>query len=192
MPRRGPTRSIRAEDHLAARILYEREKRTWSPSGLAHRMTQAGCPMNQTSVWKIEHGQPRRRITFDEAVAFAKVFELSLADLLQSPAEVVGSEAYGVMGRVNDLVRESGQMAMEAHDEWQRLDAALESEDVRSAIAGLLGGERRLHDWLRVIEDSANLAAVAWRDLWKRSAAAAQAADPGPDQEQKAAGDGEH
>jgi transcriptional regulator with XRE-family HTH domain len=73
------------EDALARRVAYERERRGWSPGGLARLMTKAGCPMNQSSIWKIENGEPRRKITVDEAIAFAKVFETTLEELLTPP-----------------------------------------------------------------------------------------------------------
>jgi hypothetical protein len=41
--------------------------------------------MNQSAIWKIEHGQPRRKITVDEAVTFARVFETTLEELLNPP-----------------------------------------------------------------------------------------------------------
>ena len=73
------------EESLARRITYERERRHLNPGGLARLMTQAGCPMNQSAIWKIENGTPRRKITVDEALAFAKVFEMSLDQLLVPP-----------------------------------------------------------------------------------------------------------
>jgi transcriptional regulator with XRE-family HTH domain len=71
-----------SEDDMARRIKYEREQRAWSPAGLAAKMTKAGCPMNQSAIWKIENGTPRRKITVDEALCFADVFETPLSDLL--------------------------------------------------------------------------------------------------------------
>jgi hypothetical protein len=73
------------EESLARRIAFERERRHWSPGGLARLMTKVGCPMNQSAIWKIEHGQPRRKITVDEALAFAKVFDTTLEELLNPP-----------------------------------------------------------------------------------------------------------
>lgn len=70
------------EDVLARRIAFERKSRNWSPGGLANLMTKAGAPMNQSAIWKIENGKPRRRITVDEAIAFAKVFDVPLDELL--------------------------------------------------------------------------------------------------------------
>jgi transcriptional regulator with XRE-family HTH domain len=82
VPRPGPPKSIGGEDDLALRIQREREKRGWSTAGLAQRMTEVGCPLNQSAIWKIENGQPRRRITVDEAIAFARVFGMTFEDLL--------------------------------------------------------------------------------------------------------------
>ena len=69
---------LASEDELARRISYERDRRSWSPGGLASLMTKAGCPMNQSAIWKIENGEPRRKITVDEALAFAIQRELPL------------------------------------------------------------------------------------------------------------------
>jgi transcriptional regulator with XRE-family HTH domain len=76
---------LKSEDALARRIVYEREERGWNPGRLAQKMTKAGCPMNQSAIWKIENGEPRRKITVNELLGFAKVFELSVGDLLTAP-----------------------------------------------------------------------------------------------------------
>lgn len=92
MPPRSQPRTVLAELSLARRIAFEREQREWSPAGLALRMTKAGCPMTQSAIWKIENGDPPRRITFDEAVTFAGVFDVSL-DELASPPDVVAAQS---------------------------------------------------------------------------------------------------
>jgi len=71
-----------SEDSLARRVEHERLLRNWSPAGLARLVTKAGAPMNQSAIWKIENGNPRRKITVDEALAFAAVFEVPLEELL--------------------------------------------------------------------------------------------------------------
>jgi hypothetical protein len=48
-------------------------------------MTKAGCAINGSALYKIEKGVPRRRITVDEHVAFASVFEVPMEDLLTPP-----------------------------------------------------------------------------------------------------------
>jgi transcriptional regulator with XRE-family HTH domain len=79
---------LASEDALARRIAYEREERAWSPAGLADQMTKAGCGMNQSAIWKIENGEPRRKITVDELVGFAKVFDTPVEELLVAPEHI--------------------------------------------------------------------------------------------------------
>ncbi len=50
-------------------------------------MAEVGRPVNQTAVWKIESGSPRRTISLDEALALAQVFGLTLSELTQPPDE---------------------------------------------------------------------------------------------------------
>lgn len=92
----SPARTVFAEEALARRVQAFREAQGWSPAGLASRMTKAGCPMSQSSIWKIENPDPetgrRRRITFDEAVTFARVFNESI-ETLASPADVVAARS---------------------------------------------------------------------------------------------------
>ncbi|PYC77353.1 transcriptional regulator [Streptomyces tateyamensis] len=84
-----------SEENAAERVRLERERRGWSTGELAKRMTEAGYPINQSSVWRIESGEPRRRINLNEAIGFAKVFDLSLEDFLgpsTSPEEKIMQE----------------------------------------------------------------------------------------------------
>lgn len=79
------TRLAMAEEHLVARIIRERKDRGWSQEDLVKRLADEGCPMPQSAISKIENprlGATRRAITVDEAIAFAKVLETSLEDLL--------------------------------------------------------------------------------------------------------------
>lgn len=82
MPPRNPTRPLLTEAALAQRIAYEREKHGMTYEGLARRMTDAGCPINQSALYKIEKGEPRRRITVDELVALSVVFSVPVGELL--------------------------------------------------------------------------------------------------------------
>jgi transcriptional regulator with XRE-family HTH domain len=85
VPRPNPTRDIAVEADLSRRIAWERENRGWTYDGLARRMKAAGCPMQSSAVYRIEKGEPPRRITVNELVAFSRVFEVSMVDLLHSP-----------------------------------------------------------------------------------------------------------
>ncbi len=112
MPRPNPPRALGSESELRRRIAYEREQRGWSPAGLASRMTKAGCPIQQSAIWKIENAD--RRITVDEHVALSKVFETSMVDLLVSP-EIAADK------RARKLAEEYKDALETASEAWFRL-----------------------------------------------------------------------
>lgn len=91
MPRPNPPRSLRSETNLARRVAHERDRLGWTYEGLAKRMTDAGCSIQPSAIYKIEKADPPRRITVDELVAFAVVFETSVEDLLK-PLELLQAE----------------------------------------------------------------------------------------------------
>lgn len=116
MPRPNQPRAIASEQTVARRVAAEREERGMSYDGLASRMTAAGCAINASALYKIEKGSPPRRITVDELVAFSRVFETTVADLITSSETRVGE-------RVRELVEEvhhahSGLLLVE--DAWFR------------------------------------------------------------------------
>lgn len=96
-PNRG--RSIGGESNLARRIAHERGQRGLSYEGLAKLMTDAGCGIQGSAIYKVEKAEPRRRVTVDELVALAAVFELSVDELL-TPMEVLENR------RAQELLRE--------------------------------------------------------------------------------------
>jgi transcriptional regulator with XRE-family HTH domain len=103
MARPNPRRSIGREDNLAARISLERERRGWSYEVLAKKLTDAGCPIQGSAIYKVEKGTPRRRITVDELVALSTVLETSVEDLL-TPIELIRKEqAHAIIDRVEPL-----------------------------------------------------------------------------------------
>ncbi|MFE0720212.1 helix-turn-helix domain-containing protein [Streptomyces rochei] len=82
---------------MAEHVRLERERRGWSTAELARHVSSAGVSMSQSAVWRIENGEPRRKISVDELVAFARVFNKTIDDLLapirtEYPEQVV--EAY--------------------------------------------------------------------------------------------------
>ena len=120
MPRQNAPRRVNAERHLAARVAREREAAGWTPAQLAERLTAAGCPINLRAIYRIEAGE--RSISFDEAVAFAKVFGTTLDDLTTSPealderlAELMIDEIdealQGIVGQGVRLVTAFGRLA---------------------------------------------------------------------------------
>jgi transcriptional regulator with XRE-family HTH domain len=91
MPKRNAPAALTHETAVADRITRERDLRGWSLEVTAKRMTDAGCPINPSAIYKIESGEPRRRVTVNELVAFAIVFELPIAELVL-PAGVADQE----------------------------------------------------------------------------------------------------
>ncbi|MGV9881709.1 helix-turn-helix transcriptional regulator [Streptomyces sp. NPDC003006] len=98
------------ENHVAERIRMEREARDWSTARLAEEMTKAGHPINQSAIWRIESGKPRRRVNLDEALGFCKVFDLPLDDLTSPPGQLM-----------NPLVRRLVAEYVENWKEWRAL-----------------------------------------------------------------------
>ncbi|MFJ3282457.1 helix-turn-helix domain-containing protein [Streptomyces halstedii] len=72
-----------AAERTARMVAAEREARGWEQRELAERLTQAGRPMSQPVVSRIESGA--RRIDVDDLVALAAVFSVSPAALLPAP-----------------------------------------------------------------------------------------------------------
>jgi len=92
VPRPNQPRDVYAENNLRRRVGIEREARGWTYEGLAKRMTDAGCAINASALYKIEKADPPRRITVDELVALSRVLDLTAEDLL-APPELAESKA---------------------------------------------------------------------------------------------------
>ncbi|MET8473961.1 helix-turn-helix transcriptional regulator [Streptomyces sp. NPDC006422] len=86
------------ENHVADRIRMEREVRAWSTAKLAEEMTKAGHPINQSAIWRIESGKPRRRVNLDEALGFCKVFDLDLDELTSPPGRLMNAQVRRLVG----------------------------------------------------------------------------------------------
>ncbi|MCW8383410.1 helix-turn-helix transcriptional regulator [Streptomyces justiciae] len=112
--RAGPSRPV-PEDHVAARIKLEREARGWSTVKLAEEMADAGHPINQSAIWRIESGKPRRRVNLDEALGFCKVFDITMQDLIGPPGELATP-------RIRQLVRDY----VRGTREYRQLRAAID------------------------------------------------------------------
>jgi transcriptional regulator with XRE-family HTH domain len=126
MPRPNQRRSIAKEANVAERITLERVARGLSYEALAKLMTEQGCYIAGSAIFRIEKGTPPRHITVDELVAFAKVFDTTEDDLL-APVELKRKE------RGRQLVRDVFQV-------WEALPA-----DVYR-LTELVAERRRLAD----------------------------------------------
>lgn len=133
MPRPNPPREVYAEDHLAGRVAQERVARDMSYEGLAERMKNVGCPIDQSALYKIEKATPRRRITVDELVAFARVFDLSLEDLTTDPRLTMARTVAPLLEEWRRLTAQGIEVRRTAADLDARADQV--ARDVRALVA---------------------------------------------------------
>lgn len=180
MPRPNQPRDIRGEDYLAERVRIERTRREWTPERLAKEMTEAGCPIQTSAIYRIEGGNPRRRITVEELIGFSRVFSVPVEDLLISPDLVVSQEAVDLVRELVALNREQVELSVKWDDTFARLSKVLaehgeiepyvlsqlergESEQAPDnpelarvqaqwLLAGLKGQDRTPEDWRRYTE----------------------------------------
>jgi len=153
MPQRNPTRSIGAEANLAERIRRERAARGWAMSDLAQRMTEAGCPIQKSAISRIEDGNPPRTISLDETVALAKVFDVSLEDLLQTVESVRVHRAQQLLAELEEV--ESGlplavKRVLKVADDITEL--ARWDEEVLSYVLNQRGGHPLLEKSMPILK----------------------------------------
>ncbi|WP_345649148.1 hypothetical protein [Pseudonocardia tropica] len=115
-------------------------------------MTDVGCPMQGTTVYKIERQNPPRRITVDELAAFALIFDLPATELMQSPQEVEDSVLMSLLARAVK-VRRLAEASM--------LDWLAAQRDVGGHIARCARDTNMLAGALAAL-DTPELDSVAW------------------------------
>jgi hypothetical protein len=130
---------------LAGRITEWRneQKPPWSMADLAEHMTKAGNTMSRMAVWKIENPDKpsgRRYITVDEALAFARIFHKSIAEVLLPP------EALQEVDGFNHFTAAMESM-LTLRDAWS--DYQFHVESVRARIAARPKLANRIEDYQR-------------------------------------------
>lgn len=140
MPRVNPLRATGHESNLAARIAVERQARGWSYEGLAKRMTDAGYPIQSSAIFKIEKGNPPRRIAVDELVGLSAVFGMSVEDLLTPIGVVIDKALVDAFNQWTDANARFGQASADQDAAMERLRGLLQAEggDVREALEGAM------------------------------------------------------
>ncbi|MEY9943921.1 helix-turn-helix domain-containing protein [Kitasatospora sp. GAS1066B] len=112
---------LAGEENAAQRLKMERESRGWSTAEVARRMSEAGFPINQSSVWRIESGEPPRRINLDEAIGFAKIFGITLTELTGPSGGAVSAK----MLHLFEVFQEAANAAQDALDAMDAAESAL-------------------------------------------------------------------
>jgi hypothetical protein len=97
-----------SERHLAERLQVERKRRGWSQAELARQLEAIGYPLHQSVISKIEPPDPdqrsgrrrgpdataRRKVTIGEAIAFSRVLDIPLGELLLPPEAVLDAAVW--------------------------------------------------------------------------------------------------
>jgi transcriptional regulator with XRE-family HTH domain len=147
------------EENLARRIKYEMNRRGWSQERMAAEMTKAGLPMHQSAISKIinpnERGK-RRTISVDEALAFSRVFDAPLDELLSPVAVAKSRELKRVLQEIADLSDSWGEIQTRINILWKRMADLMSAEGVIDTYADQLmhegmtrvGAIRSIKDWI--------------------------------------------
>lgn len=93
-----------SDDNVGARIKELRETREWSLEKLADELGKVGHPLNRSSLWKVESGSTRRRVSLREAVAFAKVFSVPIDELFLTEGQLTQREIIRSADRAMELL----------------------------------------------------------------------------------------
>lgn len=157
MPRPNPPRSLRSETNLARRIAHERESRGMTYDGLAKRLTDAGCAIQPSAIYKIEKADPPRRITVDELVAFSAVFETSVEDLLK-PLELL--QADGLRELVECWQGAAGRAQQEEEIERTMRDKVRQYVEDRPGMDEHL--QRFVREWVDAWAPDPDIAEAFW------------------------------
>lgn len=143
MPRTTAGRTSANETNLRRRLTAERERRGWTYDGTAQRVTEAGCRLQPSSVYKIEKGDPPRRILVDELVGFAAAFGLSVEELLL-PVEAADDARLGELLANTEAARRAADAASAALkaalvELFQHVDRTMPDEQAVTRALDALG-----------------------------------------------------
>ncbi|CAN5121274.1 hypothetical protein BH11ACT1_BH11ACT1_19350 [soil metagenome] len=162
MPRPNRTRRVLAEVNLARRIAAERDARTMTNDGLAKRMTDEGCAMTGSAIFKIEKGEPRRRIVVDELVAFSKVFGVPIEELLLPPEVAAKKDLMNLVVAWNVAATEASAATARRDDAW---DAITTYAQKRPEVTPVL--EDIFETWAALYFDELDRGGAAALKMWE-------------------------
>jgi transcriptional regulator with XRE-family HTH domain len=134
VPKKTTPRVPGPDDWAAARIRHERELRGWSTAELARRVTESGVPLRQQQVWQIESGDPPRKLSVGEAATIARIFGLTISDLLAPPESVASQNLINLGRDFAEWRRDAGLLAARLRELDERA-AQLEAGEQENFMA---------------------------------------------------------
>lgn len=104
-------------------VTYERERRGWKASTLAHKMTELGCPVATSSVDKMEgsHQDHPRKVSAAELMALVRLFGLPVEELFVGPEISANGEAR----RMVEMIVDAHNRAVDAYEQMTAACGAL-------------------------------------------------------------------
>lgn len=110
---------------FAANVKRLRESKGWSQGELARRMVAAGrTGFHQTTISRIEKGE--RPVRISEAIGLAEVFDTSVSNMVQPPAE------WAIVGKLGGEIRWTSSASTELGD------AAIRFLEAQTLLRGVL------------------------------------------------------
>lgn len=156
MPRPNRDRSLENEQNLARRIALEREGRGMTYEGLARRMSDAGCATHASALYKVEKGNPPRRVTVSELIALASIFETPIEDLLMPPELRNEREAWDLLHSLTENLSQLGNQVRDLSNSINRLHTiAADSPEVGAVLRDLFARKPWIASTIESISDEA-------------------------------------
>jgi transcriptional regulator with XRE-family HTH domain len=156
VPKTNPTRALNVEETLAQRIAFERQRRGWTYDGLAKRMTDLGCPIQASGLYKIENPDPqtgrRRRITVDELAGLSHAFGIRIPDLLEHADAADDARFLVLMSMAESTHHDIAVLRLAHRDQMDELVQLCTAPDVGAARVEQV--RRRLTDWEAQLHES--------------------------------------
>lgn len=162
MPRPNRARSLESEENLQHRIAWEREQRGMTYEGLAKRMTDLGCAIHASAIYKIEKGNPPRKVTVSELIALSKIFETTTDELLV-PLDLRHVKlAAQIFRRVEDVIDAVDRAANELEAAGLEMRELAAGDPRANDILTALLAERGMADLIHAAWTKFTDAADAW------------------------------
>jgi transcriptional regulator with XRE-family HTH domain len=149
----------KASEHVAANVKRLRKERGWTLAQLSAQLEEAGHRLGVPVLSKIELGD--RGIDVDDLAAFARVFEVDPASLLDDPAIATCEALSRLWGQYRDAERRRRRAAEEANAELraiaQRVREVVDAEDARDVLEQVIqqtgASDRQAEFWAAVMTE---------------------------------------